>query len=40
MLFHKASGNGDIILRAVASTDIYTAGPLNIDIIVRSYAGQ
>ncbi len=36
----KASGNGDIILRAVASTDIYTAGPLNIDIIVRSYAGQ
>ena len=33
----KSSGDGDIILRAVARTDIYTAGPLDIDIAVRSY---
>ena len=33
----KSCGDGDIILRAVARTDIYTAGPMNIDIAVRSY---
>lgn len=32
----KSCGDGEIVLRAVARSDIYTAGPLNIDIMVHA----
>lgn len=36
----KAYNSGEIILRAVTRNDIYTAGPLDIDIIVRGYGAE
>lgn len=36
----KAYNSGEIILRAVTRNDIYTAGPLDIDIMVRGYGAE
>lgn len=36
----KACNSGEIILRAVTRNDIYTAGPLDIDIMVRGYGAE